>query len=621
MNFPINIKYTINHLFNNQEQTLTLQNALTIFVGANGSGKTQVMRSLKNNSSLKQICSKKQIKYLSPGRLAFLESYRSNIQGNHIPNHDEAKFGGQNIAQYRHESESGFGSFHTLAQRIDVQIKVQARLEAFFQRKLLINWDQGNLTIKLGRGNSSAYSSAREANGLIHLIIILATLYDDDIGVLLLDEPEVSLHPQLQSFLLREIQKVANDPKNNKIIIMATHSTTMIDLRKTEDLTSIVFFSDPDTPPHQILKDAGELKNKKIKEFISHINATHKEAFFCKFPLLVEGQSDYIICNNLERHLDLYLDISGTQIIPVMGKNSIPIVVKLMKLIGKNPIILADLDAWTDDNSLINVLNTDNEIREKVTKQGSESLCQLDNDIRNKLVKIINNNWENIKLKAEQHTYWKNRHTDKDEDEMVAKKRSTVAILMEANDSEIESWEHSQDWIEIKNRITALFNFLEKVGCFFLRKGTIENYYKFADQNTSSGKPNAALEEVEELITQDDSCIEEDYADIIRALKYAANPPKVDEVSVLSELLLAIVSPVLGEIDKNTTDSQLKTISENILRERASLFKLSNETNNDSEPILNVEINTDILEVSGFPLKLPKTSNPINEVKKNIKQK
>lgn len=59
-------------------------------------------------------------------------------------------------------------------------------------------------------GSDKEYSVAVEASGLVNVISILAAIFDEGIKVLLIDEPEVSLHPQLQSYLLREIKSAAN---------------------------------------------------------------------------------------------------------------------------------------------------------------------------------------------------------------------------------------------------------------------------------------------------------------------------------------------------------------------------------------------------------------------------
>ena len=63
---------------------------------------------------------------------------------------------------------------------------------------------------------------------------MLSALYDDEVGCLLIDEPEVSLHPQLQSFLLSEIIKVAgaNTEQGKKLIFISTHSTEFTQLNE-----------------------------------------------------------------------------------------------------------------------------------------------------------------------------------------------------------------------------------------------------------------------------------------------------------------------------------------------------------------------------------------------------
>jgi len=95
-------------------------------------------------------------------------------------------------------------SKHYLKEQIFL-IKVQERLRKLFKRDLIVEWDAGSLKVIFARldDESEPYSSGREASGLLHLVGILSALYDDEVGVLLIDEPEVSLHPQLQAFFAK----------------------------------------------------------------------------------------------------------------------------------------------------------------------------------------------------------------------------------------------------------------------------------------------------------------------------------------------------------------------------------------------------------------------------------
>jgi len=111
------------------------------------------------------------------------------------PNYDGAVLGGTDIRQGRFNLESSQADFHTLSVRPDIQIKVAERLRRLFRREISLEWDAGNLKVMFQRTSrpDTVYSSAREASGLLHLVANLSALYDNDVGALFLDEPEISL--------------------------------------------------------------------------------------------------------------------------------------------------------------------------------------------------------------------------------------------------------------------------------------------------------------------------------------------------------------------------------------------------------------------------------------------
>src|SRR5580658_3246869 len=210
MPFPINLSFAIPYLYNSQQISIALYTGATILVGPNGSGKTQVLKTLKQ--VLAPHAAGRKIRYLSANRLTAIEQYRSNVNGQGYNDARHATVGRNDFLPSRHLAETAVGDFLTLTARPDVRIKIKERLETLFKREIILEWNTNGLKVDFVPTGGSSYSAVHEASGLLNLVSLLSALYDDEVGVLLIDEPEVSLHPQLQTFYNQEISKVAGDP-------------------------------------------------------------------------------------------------------------------------------------------------------------------------------------------------------------------------------------------------------------------------------------------------------------------------------------------------------------------------------------------------------------------------
>ena len=551
MEFPLSITANINSHEGNFSRKIELRSPLTFIVGPNGSGKTHLLKGLKGSFN---SYTNKKVRFISAGRLGPLEQYRSNYDQYDRPSEaDNATHGHKSDSKYRHKIETINGDFHTLSARTDILIKVRERLQKLFKRNIKIDWDAGNLKVSFARldNGNSYYSSGREASGLLHLVGILSALYDDEVGVLLIDEPEVSLHPQLQAFLLKEITRVAGIPSEDgykKIIVMATHSTEMIKISKTDDLLSFIFCNDLKEEPIQIPRDTGELQNKQVKGLVARLGQEHKLALFSRTPLLVEGPSDVIICNTLSDKLYLNLEAAGSQILPINGKGAMPETVKLFRLMGKIPTVLVDADCFADGLNLINAYFSDEEIRNiadtLASKQGMDGILKVTNDIYNKFCTLVDKNWDEIAEIAKNHPYFTLL-----QDEVLNKKRSVLCTLLNHDNL-------SGEWERLKNRITVLFDIFEEVGLFILRKGALESYYH--DNNAITDKVEDAVTESEYILSSLEE-LESTYQDILKCLKYASDSESIDESRAIRDELLSFVSPIHahyaeGEENLNTLE-------------------------------------------------------------------
>lgn len=614
LNFPFNYEVTVPNLFKELPFTINFYDGITTFIGPNGSGKSQALKSIRDslmNSPGHNYHRK--VRLITAGRLSQIEQFRSNFDGQYhgADRSEQAAFGSKRLRDYRHLAESAIGDFHTLSIRPDILIKVSERLSTLFKRNIIIDWDAGDLKIKFSSIDGEPYSSAKEASGLLHLVAILTALYDDEVGILLLDEPEISLHPQLQSFLFQEIKRVAGHPtiRSQKMIIIATHSTEFMDILVPEDLSKIVFFSNTNKAPIQINPNVGELQNRKVRELLTRLGHAHKTAFFSLRPLLIEGPSDQLICNALNQHLGLNLEAGGSQLVPVIGKGELPSVIKLMRLIGKKPVILTDLDTFADDVTIVDIFSTDIDVVKKLQEHGHGDLISFSRSIYTDYMRIVDSSWINISNKAEQHSYWLQR-----QDENQAKKRSVMAALFTLEDEEILQLQNGQDFMSIKRRLTFLFDTLELAGCFILRKGTIEDYYQVG---RVTNKLQAAVEEIQQILTLSKEVCMENYLDIVRALKYAASTENIDERKIIADYLLAVISPAIGALNDNKTDSELQANARKIVGEISSIFKLS-KIESDGNIFIRAELASNIIDIPGFPIDFPLDRNPIEIVKNHL---
>lgn len=597
MEFPLSITANINSHEGDFSREIELRSELTFIVGPNGSGKTHLLKGLKGSFN---SYTNKKVRFISAGRLSPLEQYRSKTDRYHY-NIDDVKLGDKSDTNYRHEIESISGDFHTLYKRPDILIKVQERLRKLFKRDIEIDWDSGYLKVSFSRieASNTYYSSAREASGLLHLVGILSALYDDEVGVLLIDEPEVSLHPQLQAFLLKEITRVAGIPGEGnykKIIVMATHSTEMIKISKTEDLLSFIFCNDLKEDPIQIPKNAGELKNVKLRTLIARLGQEHKLALFSRTPLLVEGPSDVIICNALSDKLDLNLEAAGSQILPINGKEAMPETVKLFRLMGKIPTVLVDADAFADRLDLVRDYFHNEQIRNAAdrlaNKKGHSDILALAKNIYDDFCSLVQSNWDSIANIAQNHSYF-----TLSENEFLNKKRSALCTVF--NEKFLNN-----DWNNLKDRLSVLFDIFEEMGLFILRKGAIESYYH--DNNAITDKVEDAVTESEYILSSSEE-LESTYQDILKCLKYASNSESIDESIAIRDKLLDFFSTIYAHY---------KSGKENLdtLGRQSSIF--SYRINEEGK--LELSITSNVLDVTGFPIILNKNDDLLTVINKKL---
>lgn len=197
--------------------------------------------------------------------------------------------------------------------------KIQEKKEDFdkiFQRVLtpLPKWtidqsDTGQYYLKFNY-TGQYHNSDGLGEGLLSLFFIIDALYDSQPNnIIIVDEPELSLHPSLQKMLANLFADYAKDRQ----IILATHSPHFIDWQWILNEAKII----------RVIRESKgitvyQLSSKiikKIKGLISNLNNPHilgldaRSIFFLEDNvILVEGQEDVVFYKLFEDKLDISLN-------------------------------------------------------------------------------------------------------------------------------------------------------------------------------------------------------------------------------------------------------------------------------------------------------------------------
>lgn len=173
--------------------------------------------------------------------------------------------------------------------------------------------------------------------GFRHIFIILLYYFHPRYDIILIDEPEIHLHPQM----VKRVNDIFEENISQKQIFITTHSPLFIQPRNLPHVYRTVQSENQGTHFHSL----GE---KKLNEnrLIQELNADNVEMFLADHVLLVEGISDRIFIRELlRRFYETSIDI---KVIPVHGKENIDTYAEILEDFHIPYTLLLDKDAFGD---------------------------------------------------------------------------------------------------------------------------------------------------------------------------------------------------------------------------------------------------------------------------------
>lgn len=205
----------------------------------------------------------------------------------------------------------------------------------------LLDPNRNTYTIRLKKdGNIFLLNQASSGEvELINFILGMITLGLKG-GIIIVDEPELHLHPKWIAFLRGFFMQYAFTEKNQLMVV--THSSTFINSSTYPYISRVYKNERGSSSLHQVV----DVNNEETKERLHFINATNNEkVFFSDFVVMVEGDTDEIVFKQI---LEVIKKESGfksnIEVMQVKGKTNYEKFNQFLKNLQIESCFIGDLD-------------------------------------------------------------------------------------------------------------------------------------------------------------------------------------------------------------------------------------------------------------------------------------
>ncbi|MFY4763887.1 ATP-dependent nuclease [Aliarcobacter butzleri] len=617
--YEIDLKLNLQVPWKNKNFEMSKIGYINYLVGPNGTGKSQFSEQLKNFFNSKSL----KCRVLSADRLTGfgfktkLDTFNQNA--NKIaqkPSFNDG-FNKSDFKSYKEGADyldTGSDAFVLLEEKLDLKIKIEAILSQVLHRDIRLEWDSGKLVpMAYNIKQASEYELKKESHGVKELLVLLTHLYDDSHKVLIIDEPELNLHPQYQAFLLEHIRKVSGHPdEGKKIIYLISHSPFILDFQTIDDLKSVICFHSDFRKP-SFIENLDLTDEEKIKQIISKLNVHHKQLFFANTPIFVEGIFDAQFIKAIQEKRGVSLEGSGSTVIDVGGNEQLSSYYLLSKLLGKKSLFIYDLDSIFFSSQLrINAEGSD-EINQFLIDLGIGSNFK---DIRGQFDSTLRKLKSDLRTKESSYkSYIEQLDTDKKE------KKESYALLVYIKHFRDEANKKATNLPQIDlllNQLRNVIKSFEKIGVYILENGAMENYFPSYDGNKfnidDSKKRDCLNFEIDWMINecQSNDELKARYGELYKIMEKLPSGDKIDYKKVIQSNLKDLIHKIQKGLSENKINDE-SNLSSYIGKDWSSYERILSISNLNKENQTFTIILKDLWGFGEKVINIEKSKNYSNE--------